>query len=62
MIMEKENYTISSERKHVDVDALHDKLRSSYWTRDRSREVVEKPYNSFHLFILSYFYQKKECC
>jgi len=40
--LEKNNYTISPENKHVDVDALHDLLRSSYWAKDRSRKAVEK--------------------
>lgn len=42
MIWEKDDYTISSERKNVDIDALHDMLRRSYWAKDRSREAVEK--------------------
>ncbi len=42
MIWEKDNFIISSEKKHVDIDALHDMLNQSYWAKDRSREDVEK--------------------
>ena len=42
MIWEKDNFTISSEKKHVDIDALHDMLSRSYWAKDRSREEVQK--------------------
>ena len=52
MIWEKENYSISSEKKHVDVDALHDMLRSSYWAKERSREAVEKSIETSLCFSL----------
>jgi N-acetylglutamate synthase-like GNAT family acetyltransferase len=42
MIWEKGDFTISSERIHVDIDNLHDMLSLSYWAKDRSREDVEK--------------------
>ena len=42
MIWKKDNYTISTEKKHVDIDILHDMLSRSYWAKDRSREDVEK--------------------
>ena len=42
MIWEKDNFTISSENKHVNIDTLHDMLSRSYWARDRSREEVAK--------------------
>lgn len=42
MIWEKDNFTISSEKKHVDIDTLHDMISRSYWAKDRSREDVEK--------------------
>ncbi len=42
MIWKKDNFTISSEKKHVDIDILHDMLSRSYWARGRSQEDVEK--------------------
>lgn len=42
MIWEKDNFTISSEKKHVGIDALHDMLSRSYWAKNRFREDVEK--------------------
>ena len=42
MIYEKGDFTISSEKKHVDIDILHDMLSHSYWAKARSREDVEK--------------------
>jgi GNAT superfamily N-acetyltransferase len=42
MIWEKDNYTISSDKKDVDIDSLHDMLSRSYWATYRSREDVEK--------------------
>jgi N-acetylglutamate synthase-like GNAT family acetyltransferase len=38
----KNSFTISSEKKRVDIDALHAMLRQSYWARDRTREEVEQ--------------------
>ena len=52
MIWEKDNYTISSEKQHVDIDTLHDMLSRSYWARDRSREEVEKSVASSLCFNL----------
>jgi GNAT superfamily N-acetyltransferase len=52
MIWEKNNYTISSENKHVNVDVLHDMLRSSYWAKDRSREAVAKSVETSLCFSL----------
>jgi len=42
MIWKKDNFTISSEKKHVNIDTLHAMLSRSYWAKDRSREDVEK--------------------
>ncbi len=42
MIWEKDNFKISSEKKQVNIDTLHDMLSRSYWAKDRSREDVEK--------------------
>jgi len=42
MIWGKGDFTISSEKRHVDIDNLHDMLSLSYWAKDRSREDVEK--------------------
>ena len=52
MIWEKDNYKISSEKKHVDIDVLHDMLRSSYWAKNRSREAVEKSVETSLCFSL----------
>ena len=58
MIWEKDNYTISSESKHVDIDTLHDMLKISYWAKDRSREAVEKSVETSLCFSL--FKDKKQ--
>jgi len=42
MIWEQADFTISSEKKQVDIDALHDMLSRTYWAKDRRREEVEK--------------------
>jgi len=52
MIWEKDNFIISSERKHVNIDTLHDMLRSSYWAKDRTREAVEKSVETSLYFSL----------
>ena len=53
MILGKDNFTISSEKKHVDIDTLHDMLSRSYWVKDRSREEVEKSVaNSLYFSLL----------
>jgi len=52
MIWEKDKYSISSEKKHVNVDTLHDMLKSSYWAKDRSREAVEKSIDTSLCFSL----------
>ena len=52
MILEKGNFTISSERNHVDIDTLHDMLSRSYWAKDRSREDVEKSVENSLCFSL----------
>jgi N-acetylglutamate synthase-like GNAT family acetyltransferase len=52
MIWEKDNFTISSEKKHVDIDTLHDMLSRSYWARDRSREDIEKSVENSLCFSL----------
>ena len=41
MIWRKDNFTISTEKKHVDIDILHKMLKNSYWAKDRSRKEVE---------------------
>ena len=38
----KNNFKISSEKKHVNIDILHDMLSRSHWAKDRSRKDVEK--------------------
>lgn len=42
MNWERGNFTISAEKKKVDIDVLHEMLSQSYWAKDRSREEVEK--------------------
>ena len=42
MIWEQADFTISSEKKQVDIDALQDMLSRTYWVKDRRREEVEK--------------------
>jgi len=42
MIWQKDNFTISSSKGHVNVDILHDMLSRSYWAKDRSREEIER--------------------
>ena len=52
MDWQKENFTISSEHERVDIDALHDMLRRSYWAKDRTREEVEKTISNSICFSL----------
>jgi len=52
MLWEKNSYTICSEKKHVDIDTLHDMLSRSYWAKDRSREDVEKSVRNSLCFSL----------
>lgn len=40
MNAEKDGFRISSDRKDVDIDTLHEMLRRSYWAKDRTREEV----------------------
>ncbi len=42
MIWEKDIFTISSEKKHVDTGILQEMLNRSHWAKDRSLEDVEK--------------------
>lgn len=52
MIWERGDFTISSERKKVNIDVLHDMLSGSYWAKDRTREAVEKSIASSLCFSL----------
>ena len=52
MIWEKDNFTVSSDRKHVDIDVLHEMLSSSYWAKDRCREDIEKSVTNSLCFSL----------
>ncbi len=52
MVWEKDKFKISSEKKHVDIDTLHDMLSRSYWAKDRSREDVEKSVENSTCFSL----------
>ena len=42
MNWEKNNFKISSDKKYVNIDILHNMLSRSYQAKDRSREDVEK--------------------
>ena len=42
MIWRKDNFIISTEKKHVDIDTIHDMLGRSYWAKGRSRAEVER--------------------
>ncbi len=42
MNWERDDFTISSEKGKVDIDALHDMLSRTYWAKGRSREEIEK--------------------
>ena len=42
MIWKKANFTISTDKNQVDLEALHIMLSRSFWAKDRSREAVEK--------------------
>ena len=52
MIWQKDNFKISSEKKQVNIDILHDMLSRSYWARERSREDVEKSVENSLCFSL----------
>lgn len=44
----RDNYTISTDRKRLNIGAIHGFLTSSYWAKGISRETVEKSIaNSF---------------
>jgi GNAT superfamily N-acetyltransferase len=44
----RDNYTISTDRKRLDIGPIHGFLTASYWARGISREAVEKSIaNSF---------------
>ena len=64
MIWQKDDFTISSNKDHVNVDILHDMLSRSYWAKDRSREEIEKSIaNSlcFSLFGIKDGYSDSKC-
>jgi len=52
MIWKKDNFKISSEKKTVSIDILHDMLSRSYWAKNRSREDVEKSVENSLCFSL----------
>ncbi len=52
MIWKKNNFKISSEKKSVNIDILHDMLSSSHWAKNRSREAVEKSVENSLCFSL----------
>ena len=52
MNWQKNNFSISSEKKRVDIDALHAMLRQSYWAGDRTREEVEQTVSKSICFSL----------
>ena len=40
-IIEKDGFTISSEKKDVDIDVLREMLGQSYWAKNQTRDEVE---------------------
>lgn len=42
MIWKKDDFKVSTEKKHVDIDILHNMLSRSYWAKGRSRADVKK--------------------
>ena len=52
MIWEKDNFKISSDKKLVNIDILHDMLSRSHWARELSREDVEKSVENSLCFSL----------
>ena len=52
MNWQKKNFTISSDKEWVDIDALYGMLRQSYWARDRTREEVEQTVSNSICFSL----------
>ena len=52
MIWKKADFLISSEKNHVDIDALHALLSRSHWAKGRSREAIEKTVTNSLCFSL----------
>jgi GNAT superfamily N-acetyltransferase len=52
MNWQKKNFTISSATEGVDIDALYDMLRQSYWAKERTRGEVEKTVDNSICFSL----------
>ena len=52
MIWKKADFLISSEKNHVDIDALHVLLSRSHWAKGRSREAIEKTVTNSLCFSL----------
>lgn len=52
MIWKKDNFRISSEKKHVDVGTLHEMLSRSHWAKGRGRDDIEKSIENSTCFSL----------
>lgn len=52
MVTETDGFKISSDKKDVDVDTLHDMLSRSYWAKDRTRREVEQSVENSLCFSL----------
>ena len=52
MIWKKADFLISSEKTHVDIDALHALLSRSHWAKGRSRETIKKTVTNSLCFSL----------
>jgi len=48
----KDEFMISDERELVDVNAVHNLLKNTYWAKDRPREIVETTIKNSHCFSL----------
>jgi GNAT superfamily N-acetyltransferase len=48
----KNNFTISSEKERVDIDALYGMLSQSYWAKGRTREQIEQTVSNSICFSL----------
>jgi hypothetical protein len=49
----RNDFRISSEKKYVNTDILHDMLSRSYWAKGRSRADVEKSVEKIHYASVS---------
>ncbi len=48
----KDEFMISDERELVDVNAVHNLLKETYWAKNRTKETVETTIKNSHCFSL----------